>query len=612
MTKRALLLLSALFFMISLHAQEDNCHLSIGTNLAGPTDYGSEWPFVNIMKNARTWETTNAVWTGGRDLWNSDLLEYFEFDAEGYPLEVPLSIDHPNADTIQVIRTVWANTDALPEGEYVLLYDGTGRIDFKFDATIIRDEPGRMVIDVQHGGNIMGLYIMKSQRGDHIRNMRLYLPGTEDQDGGDVWSEEWLEKLQPFTALRFMDWGHTNNSPLRRWADRPLTTDYTYTPNGVPYEYWVEICNLKNADAWICVPHLADENYIRQMAGFFRDQLDPDLKIYVEYSNEVWNWIFAQAHYCNDSLDQTLEWPERIGPKVAEVMEIWTDEFDGQTDRLVRVMATQHGWFDIGDRIFRQIETEGKDHLIDAISPASYMSVDHNELAGLGASAEAIDVIQGARRVTFDPTNWSLSNWILHAQLARSKDKQLIFYEGGQHFTPDPWGTVQLYNLALLEAQVHPEMYVLYNELIDTLAGLSDQDMLMMHFSFIAPLGDEPEDARWGSFGSLTSQFFQFEPYDDAPKYRALRDHIRDCQISTDVEMVNEVDCQNMVIFEDRVRIETEQPTTLQIFEGSGKLVRSINLEQGIHALPLTFEVPGLYVLSLTSDNGRCIQKVVR
>ena len=135
---------------------------------------------------------------------------------EGYPLEVPLSIDHPNADTIQVIRTVWANTEALPEGEYILLYDGTGRININFDGRIVREEPGRIVIDMQHNGNIMGLYILESQRGDHIRNMRLYLPGTEDQDGGDIWSEDWLEKLQPFTALRFMDWGHTNNSPLRQ------------------------------------------------------------------------------------------------------------------------------------------------------------------------------------------------------------------------------------------------------------------------------------------------------------------------------------------------------------------------------------------------------------
>jgi hypothetical protein len=61
MSKRVLLLLSALFFMISNHAQEDKCHLSIGTNLARPTDFACKWPFVNIMENAWTWETINVA-----------------------------------------------------------------------------------------------------------------------------------------------------------------------------------------------------------------------------------------------------------------------------------------------------------------------------------------------------------------------------------------------------------------------------------------------------------------------------------------------------------------------------------------------------------------------
>lgn len=69
-------------------------------------------------------------------------------------------------------------------------------------------------------------------------------------------------------------------------------------------------------DAWVCVPHLADENYIRSMAQLFRANLDPDLKIYVEYSNETWNWIFQQTHYLNDNGDQNVLWPERTVPFV--------------------------------------------------------------------------------------------------------------------------------------------------------------------------------------------------------------------------------------------------------------------------------------------------------
>jgi len=49
------------------HVQADDSRLQLGMNLAGPTDYNAEWPFVNIMKYGRTWETTNAGWTGGAE-----------------------------------------------------------------------------------------------------------------------------------------------------------------------------------------------------------------------------------------------------------------------------------------------------------------------------------------------------------------------------------------------------------------------------------------------------------------------------------------------------------------------------------------------------------------
>lgn len=526
---------------------QENCNLKIGTNLAGPSDYGSEWPFVDIFKYSRTWITHNEPsWTGGVpwDPWDTHWEDSIPVDPSGYPTHVPFDVT--GADTSQVVRTVWANTGQLPSGVYVILYDGDGVIDVTFDGQIISQTPGRIEVQVNGGPNaplgILGLEIYQSTLGNHVRNIRFLMPGTELTYQTQPWSQEWLDKLEPFKSLRFMDWGLTNNSTLRTWSDRTQISSSTYTKSGIPYEWMIDLCNLKEADAWVCVPHLADDNFVTQLATLFRDGLNPNQKIYVEYSNEMWNWIFWQAHYGVDSLDQNLNWPERLAPRIANVMQIWHDVFGPQAeDRLVCVLSTQHAWFDIGNRIYQQLETDGNDQLIDAISPAAYMGVFHQPLSDLGSNVTAEDVILNGQEFTFDTAEYHMQGWYAHAQLAADKNKKLVFYEGGQHFTPDPWGTQQSYNTAMMEAQENPLMYDLYEQLFDTLSALSIGETLLMHYSFINPLWEDPNNGAYGNFGSLVSQFYQSEPFTEAPKYRALLEHISECANITEISSIEDV-----------------------------------------------------------------------
>lgn len=532
--KRPLFLSAFLLFSFFLASQNlpDSCRLRVGTNLAGPVDWGAEYPFVNIMKYARSWITHNNAWIGGgQNLWDTGVLDQIPLDADGYPLYLPVEV--PGQEAPQVVRTVWANTAALPEGLYVVLWDGTGDLDVWGDATLISESPGRLEFELQYSGGLFALEIYESQQGNHIRNIRVLMPGTENTYLTQAWEPNWLQKLEPFKALRFMDWGYTNSSPMRHWEQRTHTDDYTWTQkSGVPYELWIELCNLKQANAWVCVPHAADDDYIIQLATLFRDQLDPDLKIYVEYSNEVWNWIFDQAHYGLDSLDQNLPWPERLAPRIGHVMQLWTDVFNGQTDRIERVLGVQHGWYDIGQRIFQQLQTDGQDQLIDAISPAAYMGLDNDYIsANWGATTTGQQVLDHAAAYTFDPTEYAMQGWYQYSQLASQNGKRLLFYEGGQHFTPEPFGTVQPYCDALVECQTLPGMYELYNQLFDTLRTLSNQEMLFMNFSFIGPA-----NCQYGSWGILQDQFDEQPPYDNAPKYRAVTEAAalhQACSVST-------------------------------------------------------------------------------
>jgi len=62
----------------------------------------------------------------------------------------------------------------------------------------------------------------------------------------------------------------------------------------------IELCNRQKIDPWFCLPHLADEEFIRNFTQMVKARLDPSLQIYIEYSNEVWNGQFEQSHYASE------------------------------------------------------------------------------------------------------------------------------------------------------------------------------------------------------------------------------------------------------------------------------------------------------------------------
>jgi len=511
--------LRSLFFSIcwlSIPVFLAQADLEIGMNLAGPRDWTSDYPFVNIMKLGRSWGTCNILWyPNGQNLWDTELIDSIAVDEDGYPLELPLETGHPNADTSQAVFSVWTNTHSLPQGSYVLLYDGEGEFDFDFDAQITSQIPGRLDISVQPSDGIMKMEILSSTLGNHVRNIRFLLPGTEATYQHQPWAEEWEGKLEPFETIRFMDWGCTNNSVMRTWFQRPEVDDYTYTINGIPYEWMTRICNEMDADPWVCVPHMADSQYVANLASIFRDSLEAELTMYVEYSNELWNWMFTQAHYGLDSLDQGLPWPERLGPKIEEIMGIWTEVFSGQPDRLVRVVGSQTYYLDIVDRILDHIDPG----LADALAATWYVGLDGDSLDYYGANLTAEKVFE----LAYEELRGDMSYFLRgNKAIAEENSLDFVYYEGGQHFTPNPFGSVQPYNQVLEDVQTDPEMYEFYCELLDTVRTIDGQS-LATHFSFISgPSG------RYGSWGALENQFFQFPPYYPiAPKYQALLDNIR-------------------------------------------------------------------------------------
>jgi hypothetical protein len=173
------------------------------------------------------------------------------------------------------------------------------------------------------------------------------MPGFEATYKTNPFNPDFLKRLKNFNTIRFMDWMLTNGSEQKSWKDRPTTNYCNYTEHGVSVEVMADLCNRLGADAWFCIPHLADDDYIRQFAILVKKLLKPELKVYIEYSNEVWNSGFKQNHYAQQKAKELqippLERPwEGAGKFYAkrsvEIFKIWEDVFNKQ---LVRIIAWQ-------------------------------------------------------------------------------------------------------------------------------------------------------------------------------------------------------------------------------------------------------------------------------
>ena len=118
--------------------------------------------------------------------------------------------------------------------------------------------------------------------------------GVDFTTTSNPWVPELLSDLAPYHVLRFMDWNQTNdsNNPQAVWSTRKQKTDPQSEP--VAFEWQIDLCNRTKKDYWLNVPHEASAAYWTELAQLVSAGLDPSLRVYLEWSNEVWNGSFPQ------------------------------------------------------------------------------------------------------------------------------------------------------------------------------------------------------------------------------------------------------------------------------------------------------------------------------
>lgn len=510
----------------------DSCKLSFGTNLGGLADWGTELPFVDMMHNSRQWYTKD---TGNpNNPWDSGAADSLSYRPDGYPTHIPQEV--AGRTYLQRVATVWAITDGWQPGEYVVLWDGTGVLEFWGSISNVQQmTPNRMSFQLPNPvGGIIQLTIMASAANDPVHNIRVLKSDYENSYMEEPFNPVWLEKLLVFKSVRFMDWGATNNwgqtdpwswgSPaLHGWDERARMDYYTWANNkGIPYEMMIRLMNDFDLDGWVCVPHNADNGFIHEMAQLFYENLEPERMLTVEYSNEIWNWMFGQTQWLNQygCVNQGVSWPEGIVPYIQNCMDIWTEVFGTKSNRLKRAVGVQTAWLDVSQRITFNMEVGS----FDLVSPTYYFGLSNEtleaELDALGPQATVADVAQRVRQSREEAEKpWMLA---IKSELADPLGLPMAFYEGGQHITPNPFGEEPTYAQALLDIQRDSTMYNLYNEWFAFMRTLQsgDNPLNCMNFSFIGQ-----RSARYGSWGILETMN-QDTALIPAPKYKALMENI--------------------------------------------------------------------------------------
>ena len=345
-----------------------------------------------------------------------------------------------------------------------------------------------------------------------MRNFRLLKASEEGVNlATNIFNPTFISRLSPFKALRFMDWGSTNGSPLVSWSSRNIPTSRTYGNSaGVPYEMMIALGNKTQKDVWVCVPHQADDNFITQMATLFKDNLNSNLTIYLEYSNEVWNWQFEQAQYNNNTKPANLSYGQAYSERSKHIFQLWYGVFAGQTQRVKRVLGLQGGFNSLNQEIMAQIPQSEW----DMASPSYYFGLDHGATGNpvlTGASTGA-DINTNARNAYFNSWLPTLKQDYRNVKVF---GKQIVSYEGGQHYTN--FQTVP-YQQAMYDAQYLSSMYNLYNDVLDTIRNMGNKLAMSFVLSGV-------QESIYGSWGHLPNMYLS-QPYMSvAPKYQAILDN---------------------------------------------------------------------------------------
>jgi hypothetical protein len=337
------------------------------------------------------------------------------------------------------------------------------------------------------------LFLSFTGQAGGVKDVQLLRPGHA---ATETFSQPFLARLAKFSVVRFMDFTQANGNPQVEWPDRSRPGDATQArrPDGVSagaaWEYVVLLANQSGKDIWINVPHQASDDYVKKLALLLRygsdgvtpypslqarpvyPPLAPGLKVYVEWSNELWNggfsqssWLGQQAEAATAAGDPDLLWDGNrshyaimfrlVGRRSMQISDLFRAVF-GDGEMMTRIRPVLPAQLANAGTLSEPLTYLAARHggaakSLYAVSGAAYVTV-FNDDAGNRADLTVDSIFaEMTRYAEVNARAWMKT----FAKLGRDHGLKLVAYEGGQHLTGA--GSID----AKLAAQVDPRMKAL-------------------------------------------------------------------------------------------------------------------------------------------------------
>ena len=407
----------------------------------GAFNYYSSGPFANTLLTGGNWMEFTTGWGAAVAFLNTDGTRNPQFDSRGLPRYLnPGSRLRLLVWPYDSSNAIGPNRSNAGIGKWVITWQGDADIRLN-GATFLSGESsgaatgslvdGRRVYSMGGALQTGHITVEAINPAAPVTDLKVWMPDPADPQNrsleGGFWHPTFLSYLASldFNHLRMMDWGATNASPQQDWEDRrlpdfclqqgvlnrrspapgatayidPQGVDYPFAgdrPTGIAYEHMVNLANLTGKDIWINVPHLATDDYILKLArlmAFGSDgvepytspqanpvypPLDPALKLWVEYSNEIWsngnafpqgNWAQAQAALAGVTREVF------VARRYARIWQIFQEQLGGSA-RLVRVAGLFSGESGYNRGLLEELRDHGPtlnpQVFVDAAAPTVY------------------------------------------------------------------------------------------------------------------------------------------------------------------------------------------------------------------------------------------------